>query len=144
MKTIKLKNFLTTSLLLVGLGTIQLSFAEISIIVHPGNTSAADAKIMKRIFLGKAKTFSGGGNAIPIELTEGNTVRTTFNGEFLGKSDAQMKSYWGRLIFTGKATAPVQASSDEEMLKIVSSNPDYVGYIDSSKVTDAVKVVHTF
>ena len=144
MKTIKLKNFLTTSLLVVGLGTIQLSFAEISVIVHPSNTGASDAKVMKRIFLGKAKAFSGGGNAIPIELAEGSAVRTTFNGDFLGKTDAQMKSYWGRLVFTGKATAPVQASSDDEMIKIVSSNPDYVGYIDSSKVTDAVKVVHSF
>lgn len=144
MKKFQLQNVLATCLLLIGLGTIQFSFAEISIIVNPANTSAGDEQVLQRIFLGKAKAFSGGGNAIPIELAEGSPTRTTFNSDFLGKTDAQMKSYWGRLVFTGKATPPVQAKSDDEMLKIVSENPDYVGYIDSSKVTDAVKVVHKF
>lgn len=140
----KLNVILYSSLLLVALSTISTSFAETVIIVHPSNNVASNPSIIKQIFLGKAKEFDGGGEAIPVEMPEGNAARSTFNSDFLGKSDAQMKSYWGRLIFTGKASAPEKASSDDDMIKKVANDPKLIGYIDYSKVTDAVKVVHTF
>jgi len=139
-----LKVLLTSVLLLLVLGSSHHSFAEIVIIVHPSNSAAGNPKTIKRIFLGKVKAFDGGDKASPVELPEGSAARSTFNSDFLGKSDAQMKSYWGRLVFTGKAAAPDQASSDEDMIAKVSANPQLIGYVDSAKLTDAVKVVHRF
>ena len=138
------KVLLSSVLLLYVLGVSSTSFAEIVVIVHPSNSAADDEKTIKRIFLGKAKAFGSGEKASPIDLPEGNATRSTFNSDFLGKSDAQIKSYWARLVFTGKATAPEQASSDEDMVAKVSSNPELIGYVDSAKVTDAVKVIHRF
>ena len=140
----KLKIFLSGFVLVAGLNWIPLCLAETAIIVHPSNSSSTSPSILKRIFLGKAKEFDGGGEATPIYLSEGNAVRSSFNKDFLRKSDAQMKAYWGRLVFTGKAEAPSQAASDEDMIKQIASNPKLVGYIDSSKVTDGVKVIHKF
>ncbi|MFT5692106.1 MAG: ABC-type phosphate transport system substrate-binding protein [Oceanicoccus sp.] len=140
-----LKVLLSSVLLLFVLGmSSNNSFAEIVIIVHPSNSAADDAKTLKRIFLGKVKDFEGGEPASPVDFAKGSATRSTFNSDFLGKSDAQMKSYWGRLVFTGKATAPDQSSSDEDMIAKVSSNPQLIGYVDAAKVTDAVKVVHRF
>ncbi|WP_101756874.1 phosphate ABC transporter substrate-binding protein [Oceanicoccus sp. KOV_DT_Chl] len=144
MNNIKLNTLLASLLLIVGLAAPASSYAEIAIIVHPSNAGADDPTLLKRIFLGKVKAFSNGNAATPVELPEGSATRSTFNSDFVGKSDAQMKSYWGRLVFTGKATAPLQAASDEAMVESVSNNPNLVGYIDASKVTDAVKVVHRF
>lgn len=144
MKTINLKSVLAAALLTINIASTSSAFAETAIIVHPSNNGASDPTTMKRIFLGKVKTFDGGSSATPVELAEGNSARSTFNSDFLGKSDAQMKSYWGRLVFTGKATAPLQAASDAAMIESVSTNPNLIGYIDAAMVTDAVKVVHTF
>ena len=140
-----MKNLLSKMLLvsIVAL-SVPYGFAETAIIVHPSNAASISPTILKRIFLGKVKAFDGSNAATPVEMAEGSATRSTFNGDFLGKTDAQMKSYWGRLIFTGKATAPLQAASDEAMIESVSKNPNMVGYIDASKATDAVKVVHTF
>jgi len=142
MKNITQK-LLTGALIVLSLGGAQQVFAEIAIIVHP-STSAADAKVIKRIFLGKVKAFDNGAPASPIELPEGDAVRSAFNSSFLKKSDAQMKSYWGRLVFTGKASAPEKAASADDMIAKVAANPDYIGYVDASKVGDSVKVVHSF
>jgi hypothetical protein len=84
----KLKVLLGSVLLLFILGASRNSFAEIAIIVHPSNGSAGDEKILKRIFLGKSKAFEGGEKASPVELPEGSAARTTFNSDFLGKSEA--------------------------------------------------------
>jgi ABC-type phosphate transport system substrate-binding protein len=144
MKNIQYSALFASILLVIGLSTASGSFAETAIIVHPSNNGASDVEVLKRIFLGKAKAFDGGAGATPVELAEGNPTRSTFNNGFIGKTDAQMKSYWGRLVFTGTATAPLQANSDESMVESVSKNPNLVGYVDAAKVTDAVKVVHKF
>jgi len=141
---IQKKFAIATALVIVGLSLTSHSLAETAIIVHPSNNSTTSATVMKRIFLGKVKAFEGGSAATPVELAEGHEIRSSFNNDFLGKSDAQMKSYWGRLVFTGKATAPLQAASDEAMIESVSKNPNLIGYIDASKATGAVKVIHTF
>jgi len=130
--------------MIVGLSLVPGSSAETAIIVHPSNNAAISPTAIKRIFLGKVKTFDGGDAATPVELAEGNVTRSSFNSDFLGKSNAQINSYWRRLVFTGKATAPLQAASDEAMIESVSKNPNLIGYIDASKASSAVKVVHTF
>jgi len=134
---------LTAALIVFSLGGVQQVFADIAIIVHPSN-STADVKTIKRIFLGKVKAFDDGADASPVELPEGDAVRSAFNSGFLKKSDAQMKSYWGRLVFTGKAAAPTKAASADDMIAKVAANPKFIGYVDASAVSDAVKVVHTF
>jgi len=144
MKHIKLKPFFFSVLLLANIAIIPSSYAETVVIVHKDNSSDINVGLIKRIFLGKAKKFKGGGVATPIELPENNATRSAFNKVLLGKSDTQMKAYWARLIFTGKATPPLQATDDNIVIEKVSSNPTLIGYIDSANVTDAVKVIHSF
>lgn len=119
-------------------------WADISVIVHPSNSSTVPAQEVSKIFLGKQSSFSGGGEAVPINLTEGNATRETFNTEVLGKNARQIKAYWSKLVFTGKGTPPKEVDSADDMLELISNNPNMIGYIDSSKVTGAVKVVHQF
>jgi len=71
-------------------------------------------------------------------------VRASFNGGVLGKSESQYSAFWSKLVFTGRGTPPESVSSQEEMLQLVATNPNTLGFIDESLVTDAVKVVSTF
>ncbi len=144
MKAINLKLFFFFALFVFSFASISSSYADTVVIVHKDNASAINPALIKRIFLGKAKNFKGGGVATPIELPESNPTRSAFNKGLLKKSDTQMKAYWARLVFTGKATPPVQVADDAAVIEKVSNNPTLIGYIDSASVTDAVKVVHSF
>jgi len=125
---------------ILGLASV-VAQAEIAIVVHPSNTSDVDKTSLSRIFLGKAKSFSAGGQAVPINQTESSAITDEFNSKILKKSESQLKSYWSKLVFTGKGTPPKSVGSDAEVISLVSSNPNLIGYIDAASVTSAVKVV---
>ena len=119
--------------------------ADISVIISANNpNSSLDQAAVSKIFLGKAKRFPDGTQAVPVDQDEESTTREAFNTTVLGKSDSQLKSYWSRLIFTGKGTPPKQSGDDASVKELVAKNPNIIGYIDSSAVDASVKVVHTF
>ena len=130
------------------ISTITLSsytFAEVAVIVSAsnGNTSIDQASVAK-IFLGKSKSFPDGAQAVPIDQNDGSASREAFNSTVLGKSASQLKSYWSRLIFTGKGTPPKQSGDDAAIKSLVASNPNMIGYIDAGAVDGTVKIVHKF
>ncbi|MGK0474461.1 MAG: ABC-type phosphate transport system substrate-binding protein [Oleispira sp.] len=135
---------LSCSALLIAMAS-SIAFAETSVIVSSSNpNSAMDQMTVSKIFLGKAKSFPDGSQALPVDQDEGSKTREAFNTSILGKSDSQLKSYWSRLIFTGKGTPPKQSGTDAEIRSLVANNPNIIGYIDSSAVDGTVKVVHKF
>lgn len=122
---------------------LSISVQAGSVIVHPSNAAALDKKSISKVFLGKSKSFPGGGQAIPIDLSSGD-ARNAFLNQVLGKSESQLKAYWSKLIFTGKGQAPKAVSSDAEVVELVSKNPNLIGYVNDGAVDGSVKVVHTF
>lgn len=120
------------------------SLAEIAVIVHPSNGASLDANAISRIFLGKMKSYPGGGQAVPLTLSESSGQTSEFNKKVLKKSGSQLKAYWSKLVFTGKGTPPKVVGSDAEVVGLVSSNPNIIGYVDASAVTGDVKVVAKF
>lgn len=140
MKTLKH----SCSVLLIGLAS-SLASAEISVIVSTNNPNESiDQATVSKIFLGKAKSFPDGSQAVPIDQDDGAAARVAFNSTVLGKSASQLKSYWSRLIFTGKGTPPKQSGNDAAVKELVANNPNIIGYVDSSAVDATVKVVHKF
>lgn len=133
------KLFLATALTVCSLNT----FAEVAVIVNPANTNQLDANAIKKIYLGKSKSFDDGVKVNPVNQ-DGNNVADEFNDKVVGKSGSQLNAYWSKLVFTGKGTPPEKLSNDQAVIDFVSSNTDGIGYIDSAKITDSVKVVGTF
>ena len=123
----------------------SITFAETSVIISVNNPNTTlDQTTISKIFLGKAKSFPDGSQAVPVDQDDKSAVRESFNTDILGKSDSQLKSYWSRLIFTGKGTPPKQSGDDAAVKELVAKNPNIIGYIDSSAVDASVQVVHTF
>jgi ABC-type phosphate transport system substrate-binding protein len=122
----------------------QFAAAEVAVIVNPSNSASMSNEDVAKLYLGKTKKFTDGNNAVPIDRKEGSEIRVQFIETVVGKDESQMKSYWSRLIFTGKGVPPKVADSDQEVKELVSRNPDIIGYIDASSVDDSVKVVATF
>ena len=119
------------------------AFAEIAVIINPANSSTLDQNEIKKIYLGKSKSFSNGTKVNPANQ-EGNAVADEFNDKLLGKSGSQLNAYWSKLIFTGKGTPPKKLNNDQAVIDFVAANADAIGYIASDKVTGAVKVVATY
>src|SRR5438105_3262115 len=80
------------------------------------------------IFLGKTNRFPDGTPAVPIDLSEEAPERERFYSQYTGKSPAQVKAYWSKIIFTGRGQPPRQAASGREMRKLVAENPNAIGY----------------
>ncbi|MFD2230176.1 phosphate ABC transporter substrate-binding protein [Alkalimarinus sediminis] len=120
------------------------TWAEVAVIVHPSIADSASKKDISRIFLGKSKSLPGGQKVTPVSLAEGNSARDEFNDKVLSKSNSQLKSYWSKLVFTGKGQPPKELGSDADVVAAVSAEPGVIGYVSSASVTDGVKVLATF
>lgn len=93
------------------------------------------------IFLGSVKSFPNGEKAIPIDQTAGSPAYAQFYSQVAGRSEAQIKAYWSRMVFTGKGAPPQEAGDGAAVKKLVSSNPNLIGYIDATQVDSSVKVL---
>jgi len=93
------------------------------------------------IFLGKSSRFPDGTPALPIDLQEDSPARDKFYTQFTGKSPAQVKAHWSKIIFTGRGQPPQQAASGVQARKLIADNPSAIGYIDQSLVDSSVRVL---
>ena len=133
-----MKNILLKTLLLSCFFSV---FADVAVIVHPSNSNTIDESFIKKAFTGKVKSFDNGESVIAINQESDTKSVEEFNEKLLNKSASQLKAYWSKQIFTGKGTPPKEVSNDNEVIKLVSTNPNLIGYIDASTVNDSVKVV---
>ena len=118
------------------------AFAQVAVIVSPKSPLATmSADQVSAIFLGKTSTLPSGGTALPTDLPDSAATRELFYTKVTGKSTAQVKAAWSRLVFSGKATPPKELGSSADVKKFVASNPDAIGYIEKSAVDSSVKVV---
>ena len=93
------------------------------------------------IFLGKVSRFPNGAQAVPIDQTDGSGIRDEFYAKVAGRSAAQIKAYWSKIIFTGRGQPPRTVPNSIEMKKRLLENPTAIGYIEDSMVDDSVRVL---
>jgi len=136
-----MKKLILGAVLLAVTGT---SYADIDVIVHPSNASNIDAKAIKKIFTGKAKSFSSGDKAVPITQADSSAVTGEFNSKVIKKSSSQLKAYWSKLVFTGKGTPPKSVANDQEVIDLVAKNPNMIGFVSKGSAGGSVKVVQSF
>jgi ABC-type phosphate transport system substrate-binding protein len=116
--------------------------ADVVVVVSAKSPVAALSKAqVVDIFLGKTIRFPDGAQAIAIDQAEGSAVRDEFYDKVVGKSAAQIKAYWSKIIFTGRGQPPPSVSNTIEMLKRISANPAAIGYIDRGMMNDSVRIV---
>lgn len=120
------------------------SFAELAVIVHPGNSLEAITKDeLKRIYLGKSKEFPNGLPIAALDQEKESKEKKEFYKKVVGKSLSQVSAYWSRLIFTGKGVPPRVLSNDEELKIWVAFHPESIAYINAGNVDDSIKVIFT-
>nr|WP_316639918.1 hypothetical protein [uncultured Roseateles sp.] len=135
---------LISSLVVAGAALCGVQAVHAQVVVVAGAKSAATALTADQaagLFLGKSAQLPGAGNAVLIDQVESAAIRDQFYTKVAGKSAAQVKAAWSRLVFSGKATPPKEVANSAEVKKLVAANPDAVGYIEKSAVDASVKVL---
>jgi ABC-type phosphate transport system substrate-binding protein len=119
----------------------RLRADEVAVVSAKSTVTALSKSQVADIFLGKTTRFPDGSQAVPIDQSEGTLARDEFYSRIAGKSAAQMKAYWSRIIFTGRGQPPKAVASSSETKKLVVANPNAIGYVEPSLVDDTLRVV---
>ncbi len=139
MKTIAYRFTILAALWMVSMAACA---DEVVVIVHPSNAlTEISVDDVKKIYLGKKKFFPGGSKVIPGDQPKGTQSRKFFYGGIIGKSETKLKSYWSRLIFTGKGAPPKVIGFDRIVKEWVARQPQAMGYIMRSEADDTVKIL---
>jgi len=125
----------------LGMSSAVAEADVVAVVSAKSPIAALDKSQVADIFLGKASRFPNGLQAVPIDQAEGSAVRDEFYGKVVGKTAAQIKAYWSKIIFTGRGQPPTSVSNSIEMKKRISDNPAAIGYIDRSLVDDSLRIV---
>ncbi len=127
--------------LLLGLSTLTTA-DDVVPVVSPDNPVDSLGKYeLVNIFLGKNLRFPDGSPAAPVDQVESSRVRDRFYSEFTGKSAAQIKAYWSKMIFTGRGQPPKTLDDGNAVKQWVSDNPSAIGYIERSMADETVKIL---
>ena len=94
----------------------------------------------EQLYLGRTRELSGGIAVTLVDLPAG-PVRDDFYQTLTGKNPSQIRAYWSRLVFTGRALPPREAASAAEALSWVDANPDFIAYVPAEDAGAAVRVL---
>lgn len=114
-------------------------------IVVIGNDLVKDSlslEDLKKAYLLNGIRLNSGAFIQPIDFDEENPIRDDFYKRLLSRNRAQMKSYWARIIFTGKGSPPPvikNAKEAREQLK-ANASPTIV-YLKESDLDSHDKVL---
>jgi ABC-type phosphate transport system substrate-binding protein len=112
------------------------------VVAKDAGIAAFDAEEAKKLFLGREPQLNGE-NIVLIFQRQGPT-RDEFESKVVQRTGADLTAYWSKLIFTGKANAPVEAGGDADVKAKVNGTPGAIGYISDGAVDGSVKVLYKY
>lgn len=122
--------------------TVNRSGPAYQIIVNPANQiDSIDRGFLSNVYLKKVVTWRNDWTVRPVQLSKRFALRDQFTREILKKSPSQLRSYWNRQIFSGKAVPPPDLESQEEVIAYVLANKGAIGYVAAGVNLRGAKVV---
>jgi ABC-type phosphate transport system substrate-binding protein len=112
--------------------------AEVKVVVHGTNAldTITKAKVAD-LFLKRVTRWEDGRAVTPVDQSEKSAVRAAFTKDLLGKEVVWVKSYWQKMIFSGRATPPAELSTDTQVIDFVRTNAGAIGYVSESTAIPA-------
>ncbi|RLC09926.1 MAG: hypothetical protein DRI57_21225 [Deltaproteobacteria bacterium] len=112
------------------------AYADVIIIANkdvPENTLSR--KEIKEIFFGKRVQWSDH-RKIHVTTLKDTVIHKMFLKQYLNKSHAKWKSYWKRMIFTGRGVPPKSVRTEAELIEYIAETKGAVGYVSSEGIPD--------
>jgi len=134
-----------TKMLVIGIFcSTSFAYAEGVVIVNINNADTIDDKLIKKIYLGKAKSFPNGNKVNVYSLSSAESETEVFRKQVLKKSNSQFKAYWSKLIFTGKGKPATELKSAAEIIAAVKGDPNGIGFINVKDSSSEVKSARSY
>ncbi len=112
------------------------------IIVHPANPArSVDKHFLQAAFLKQEVSWPNGVVIHPVDLARSDRARERFGTDVIGKTPAQLRSYWSARIFSGTEVPPNEVESPAAAVKFVLGRPGAIGYLPSGAEPGAAKVL---
>jgi hypothetical protein len=124
-------------------GSSSASDDAFQVIVHPNNPMLVlKREFVRSAFLNATFRWPNGGHSVnPIDLPRDLPARTRFTRDILGKTPAQLRSFWVQRIFSGTALPPPEADSPVNTVAYVLAHPGGIGYVPMGADIGAAKRV---
>jgi ABC-type phosphate transport system substrate-binding protein len=115
---------------------------EIVIVVSADNPVREIPRLhLADIYLGRTSRFPDDQPALPIDQEPDSPVRERFYQTFLGRSHAEVKAHWSKIIFTGRGRPPRDVPTGADVKRAVAGDAKAIGYIERRLVDESVRVV---
>lgn len=116
------------------------AFADVVVIANKNvsETSMTKDKV-KNIFLGKIVKWQDQSRIHFVTLK--GDVHKNFLKEYIGRSETQYKTYWKKILFTGKGSMPKTFKTEQEMTQYVANTEGAVGYINKNTASENVVTI---
>ena len=139
-KVKKLSFIVSAALFFQGWG----SSGNVVVVTHPDTkVKTVSVEIVKAIYSLEEQAWSDGSKIIPYNLKENGDIKSAFY-EAIGKKPSVLRKHWLRMHLTGEATPPKAVKTAEEMLDVISTTPNAIGYLPKHLVSQKVKVLAHF
>jgi ABC-type phosphate transport system substrate-binding protein len=139
-----MKTLIKAMLTVVTVGYSAMSLSQVAVVVGAKSAATAlNAEQVAGLFLGKSDHLPGVGTGLLLDQPESSPTRELFYTKVTGKSSAQVKATWSRLVFSGQGVPPKMIENSEAVKKTVTTHPNALGYIEKSAVDSTVKVLLT-
>jgi ABC-type phosphate transport system substrate-binding protein len=96
----------------------------------------------KKIFLGREPRLNG--ESVVLIFQRQGPIRDEFESKVLQRTGADLTAYWAKLIFTGKANAPIEVGGDADVKAKINSTPGAIGYVSDGAADGSVKVLYKY
>lgn len=114
---------------ILSLAIVTAAFAAETVIVNAGLGIAEVSKDdLQGMFEGKKANWPAGAKVVLVTQPDAG-VHESFLKAYVGKSPSQFATAWKKIVFTGKASAPISVASDAEVIAAVAKTPGAIGYI---------------
>lgn len=119
--------------------------APFRVIVQRENSiNAVSREFLSDVFLAKTTRWGDGEPTRVVDQRFDSPVREGFSEAVLRRPVSAIRSYWQRLIFSGRGLPPPELDSDDAVIRFVQSHRGAVGYVSPNAATSAVKVIVYF
>jgi ABC-type phosphate transport system substrate-binding protein len=100
-----------------------------------GGITVLDRASAEQIYLGRRSTLPDGRAVTLVDLPAG-PARDQFYLLLTRKNPSQIRAYWSRLVFTGRAQPPREAADADDVRRILQATPGAIAYLPLDAAQD--------
>lgn len=117
--------------------TYQPAMSESKILLNTNvSLDTLDPAYLNQIFAMQVRKWPNGQAIQVFTLPSSSNLHREFVIERLKIQSHQLDRIWNRMLFTGTGKPPTVVETEDDMLKMIQSNPGAVGYASSDYPTD--------